>query len=54
MKKEGRLAEEGRHGEFIMPIVGPINNWIWVGFLKIWGKSFVMQVPMYFSIFLIT
>ena len=37
--------------KFIMPIVGPINNWTWVGFLKTWGKSFVMQVPMYFSIF---
>ena len=23
--------------KFIMPIIGPINNWTWVGFLKTWG-----------------
>ena len=26
--------------EFIMPIVGPINNWTWVGFSKNIGKKF--------------
>ena len=40
--------------KFIMPTIRPINNWTWVGFSeKTWGKSFVMQVLMYFSIFLI-
>ena len=37
--------------KLIMPIIRPINNWTWFGFLRTWGKSFVMQVPMYFSIF---
>lgn len=37
--------------KLIMPTIGPINNWTWVGFSKNMGKSFVMQVPMYFSIF---
>ena len=37
--------------KFIMIAVRPINNWTWVRFSKTWGKSFVMQVPMYFSIF---
>ena len=37
--------------KFIMPIVGPINNWTWVGFFENMGKKFVMQIPMYFSIF---
>ena len=37
--------------KFIMPIIGPINNWTWVGFSENMGKSFVMQIPMYFSIF---
>jgi len=26
--------------KFIMPIVGPINNWTWVGFSKNMGKEF--------------
>ena len=25
---------------FIMPIVGPINNWTWVGFFENMGKKF--------------
>ena len=37
--------------ELIVPIIGPINNWTWVGFSKNMGKNFVMQVPMYFSIY---
>ena len=37
--------------KLIMPTIGPINNWTWVGFFENMGKSFVMQVPMYFSIF---
>ncbi|KAK9998060.1 hypothetical protein SO802_017663 [Lithocarpus litseifolius] len=28
--------------KFIMPAVGPINNWIWVGFSEKMGKIFVM------------
>ena len=36
--------------KFITPIIGPINNWTWVGFLKTWEKFFVMQVPMHFLI----
>ena len=26
--------------KFIMPIIGPINNWIWIGFSKNMGKKF--------------
>ena len=26
---------------FIMPIIGPINNWTWVGFSKNMGKEFL-------------
>ena len=26
--------------EFITPIVGPINNWTWVGFFENMGKKF--------------
>ena len=37
--------------KFIMPIMGPINNLTWVGFFENMRKSFVMQVPIYFSIF---
>ena len=38
---------------FIMPIMGKLNNWTWVGNLKMWKRKCVMQVPMYFSTFLI-
>ena len=38
---------------FIMPIMGQLNNWTWVGNLKMWKRKCVMQVPMYFSTFLI-
>jgi len=37
--------------KLIMPTIGPINNWTWAGFFENMGKSFIMQVPMYFSIF---
>ena len=37
--------------KFIMPIMGPINNWTCVGISKNRGESFVIHVPMYFSIF---
>ena len=38
---------------FIIPIVGKLNNWTWVGFFENVGRKCVMQVPMYFSTFLI-
>ena len=43
--------ESSDSSKFIMPIAGPINNWIWVGFSKNVGKKFLMQVSIYFSIF---
>ena len=43
--------ESSDTSKFIMPIAGPINNWIWVGFSKNVGKKFLMQVSIYFSIF---
>ena len=32
--------EPSNTSKFIMPIVGPINNWTWVGFSKNTGKKF--------------
>ena len=32
--------ESSDTSKFIMPIAGPINNWIWVGFSKNVGKKF--------------
>ena len=32
--------EPSNTSNFIMPIVGPINNWTWVGFSKNMGKKF--------------
>ena len=32
--------EPSNTSKFIMPIVGPINNWTWVGFSKNMGKKF--------------
>ena len=32
--------EPSNPSKFIMPIVGPINNWTWVGFSKSMGKKF--------------
>ena len=33
------------------PLQGPLTIGLWLGFLRIWVKTFVMQVPIYFSIF---
>ena len=33
------------------PLRGPLTIGLWLGFLRIWVKIFVMQVPIYFSIF---
>ena len=49
LKKEDWLKKDkGRNGkpwerkkkEFIMPTMGPINNWTWVGFSENMGKKF--------------
>ena len=49
LKKEDWLKKDkGKSGkpwrrkkkEFIKPIVGPINNWTWVGFFENMGKKF--------------
>ena len=32
------------------PLRGPLTIGLWLGFLRIWVKFFVMQVPIYFSI----
>ena len=32
--------EPSNPSKFIMPIVGPINNWTWVGFSENMGKKF--------------
>ena len=37
--------------KFIMPTIGLTHNWTWVGISKNTGKNFVMQIPMYSSIF---
>ena len=37
--------------KLIMPIIGPLIIGLGLGFPRTWGKCFVMQVPIYFSIF---
>ena len=37
--------------KFIMSTIGLTHNWTWVGISKNTGKNFVMQIPMYSSIF---
>ena len=46
MKTSGNIfsitnEEPSDPSKFIMPIVGPINNWTWVGFSKNMGKEFL-------------
>ena len=58
LKEEGdmlaiTIKEPSDPSAFIMPIVGQLNNWNWVGFLRILEANFVMQDQMYFSTFLI-
>ena len=52
-KTRGRLAnlEEERGKNSPCLLWCPLIIGLGLGFLKTWGKSFVMQVPMYFSIF---
>ena len=45
MKTSGEVftiinEESSDPSKFIMPIVGPINNWTWVGFSENMGKEF--------------
>ena len=58
LKMEGDMfaitnEEPSDPSAFIMPVVGQLNNWTWVGFFENVGRKCVMQVPMYFSTFLI-
>ena len=56
MKTSGHVftitnEEPSDPSKFIMPTIGPLITGLRLGFLKTWGKSFVMQVLMYFLIF---
>ena len=48
-RRNGNLKRKERKNSSCV-LWGPLIIGLGLGFLRTWGKSFVMQIPMYFSI----